>query len=76
MTQKDIIRMAQEAGARDCANSDKWGILEISYESLERLVSLAVLQEREACAKFCEEQYVFYGHDYVFAAGIRARGEK
>ena len=41
---------------------------EIDWQAAER--------EREECAKFCEEQYVFYGFDHVFAAGIRARGEK
>jgi hypothetical protein len=30
--------------------------------------------EREACAKVCEEQYKYYGHDHVFAVAIRARG--
>ena len=34
----------------------------------------AVAAEREACAKVCEEQYEYYGHDHVFAAAIRARG--
>ena len=29
--------------------------------------------EREACAKVCEEQYEYYGHDHVFAKAIRAR---
>jgi hypothetical protein len=40
--------------------------------ALQRLVE----DEREECAKFCDEQYEFYGFDHVFAAGIRARGEK
>ncbi len=31
--------------------------------------------EREACAKVCEEQYEYYGHDHVFAAAIRARSQ-
>jgi len=31
--------------------------------------------EREACAKLCEEQYEYYGHDHVFAKAIRARGQ-
>jgi hypothetical protein len=35
----------------------------------------AVAQEREACAKVCEEKYEYYGHDHVFAKAIRARGE-
>jgi hypothetical protein len=28
-------------------------------------------QVLEEAAKFCEEQYEFYGYDHVFAAGIR-----
>ena len=31
--------------------------------------------EREECAKVCEEKYEYYGHDHVFAAAIRARGQ-
>ena len=38
--------------------------------------ALVAAYEREECAKFCEEQYMFYGYDHVFADGIRARGEK
>ena len=40
MNRDDIIRMAIDAGATNCANPDKWGILEISYESLERFANL------------------------------------
>lgn len=39
-------------------------------------VEAARLEEREACAKFCDEQYEYYGFDQIFAAGIRARGDK
>jgi hypothetical protein len=46
------------------------------YSQARRNVQKLVDQEREECAKFCDEQYVFYGFDHVFAAGIRARGEK
>ena len=42
----------------------------------EKFAVLVAEHEREECAKFCEEQYEFYGFDHVFAAGIRARGEK
>ena len=35
----------------------------------------AVKAEREACAKVCEDQYEYYGHDHVFAKAIRARGQ-
>jgi hypothetical protein len=37
------------------------------------LIADAVEEEREACAKVCEEQYEYYGHDHVFAKAIRAR---
>jgi len=66
----DIIRMAREAeipGSWDLNWFDPY---------LERFADLVAAHEREECAKFCEEQYVFYGFDHVFAAGIRARGEK
>jgi hypothetical protein len=43
-------------------------LTEIAWQAAER--------EREGCAKFCDDQYEFYGFDHVFAAGIRARGEK
>jgi hypothetical protein len=36
---------------------------------------LVAQHEREACAKVCEEQYEYYGHDHVFAKAIRARGQ-
>jgi hypothetical protein len=53
----------------------------VAYEEeLERFAELveaaAVAKEREACAKLCEEQYEYYGHDHIFAAKIRARSEK
>ena len=70
MDRDDIIRMAREAeipGSWDLNWFDPY---------LERFADLVAAHEREECAKFCEEQYVFYGFDHVFAAGIRARGEK
>jgi hypothetical protein len=38
----------------------------------------AVLEEREACAKLCEEEQEYWGWDKVFDAAklIRARGEQ
>ena len=39
------------------------------------LIDEAVEAVREACAKVCEEQYEYYGHDHVFAKAIRARGK-
>jgi hypothetical protein len=70
MTREDIIRMAREAGTP--------GAWDLNWFDpyLERFADLVAAHEREECAKFCDEQYVFYGFDHVFAAGIRARGEK
>ena len=92
MDRDDIIRIAVEVDARGCANPDKWDILEISYENLERFAALVAAHEREECAKTCEEQIKAYmssqyttdplgGFRERFAAercaaAIRARGEK
>lgn len=38
--------------------------------------ALVAAAEREACAQLCESKYDYYGHDHIFAAAIRARGEK
>lgn len=47
MTQDEVLHMAIDAGATDCANPDKWGILEISYESLERFADLVAAHAYE-----------------------------
>jgi hypothetical protein len=67
MNRDDIIRMARDAGYGDAMAG-------LHAPALERFAALVAAHEREECAKFCEEQYVFYGYDDVFAAGIRARG--
>ena len=69
MTRDDIIRMAREAGYGDSMS-------DLHAPTLERFAALVAAHEREECAKFCDDQYEFYGFDHVFAAGIRARGEK
>jgi hypothetical protein len=69
MNREDIIRMAREAGI---ANS--WD-LNWQDKIIERFAALVASAEREACAKVCEEQYEYYGHDHVFAKAIRARGQ-
>ena len=80
MDRDDIILMARDAGASGCANSDKWGILEISYESLERFAALVAAHEREECAKICDSLAV--NPEYLSqitklaAMAIRDRGEK
>ena len=47
-------------------NKAKW--YQEGYEAGQR-------DEREACAKLCEEQYEYYGCDHIFAAKIRRRTE-
>jgi hypothetical protein len=76
MNQDEIFRMAREAGVTKPADPDAWDIFQFGYESLERFAAFVAAHEREECAKFCDDQYEFYGFDHVFAAGIRARGEK
>jgi hypothetical protein len=87
MNRNDIILMARDAGASGCANSDKWGILEISYESLERFAALVAAHEREACIAIAENKRHSpnfklasippqNGTAIDIANLIRARGEK
>ena len=46
----------------------------VSTQHLMTLVERVVAEEREACAKVCED-YVGYGTRDKFAATIRARGQ-
>jgi len=76
MSRDEIFRMAVQAGARPSLSPELWDFWNIRNTDLERFVALIAAHEREECAKFCDDQYEFYGFDHVFAAGIRARGEK
>ena len=66
---KTVIEMAREAGIRDCTCNGTKGCL-------ERFAELVRADEREACAKFIEDEYV---RQFVnpwredLAAAIRAR---
>jgi hypothetical protein len=54
MTRDDIIRMAREAGFAD-------GIAEImGLEGFYNFAALVAATEREACAKVCEEELVYF----------------
>ena len=44
-------------------------------QHIESLYEKGRADEREACAKLCEEQYEYYGCDHIFAAKIRGRTE-
>jgi len=62
MNREDIIRIAIEAGARDCANPDKWDIWEIRDKDLERFVKLVAAHEREKFAHWMIERGYATGH--------------
>ena len=51
-------------------------IFEEAKHIIKKAEARGAAVEREACAKLCEEQYEYYGHDHVFAAKIRARGNQ
>jgi len=63
----NIIELAKQAGFADSA-----GVVHAAYQ-LETFAALVAANEREECAKLCEEQYEYYGHDHIFAKAIRAR---
>jgi hypothetical protein len=68
---KDIIRMAQEAGWPEEA-----GVPDIGSMNLEHFAEIVRADEREACAKVCDNWPI--GRDDVceIAAAIRARSNK
>lgn len=71
MTNIDVIAMAREAG---------WTSYDSQDERFERFATLVRADEREACAKVCENIYE-YDEDVdtyyseIYASAIRARGE-
>ena len=72
MTQDEIIRMAREAG-------DDWdSTLSTDKEFLKRFAALVAAEEREACAKVCEDLGMatngMYERNHECATAIRARG--
>ena len=78
MNRDDIIRMAREVGLESiidiCADGSR--IVGIpDFDKLERFAALVVAQEREACAKVCEElgYHVMRG-GLTCADAIRERG--
>ena len=71
MTQDEIL----EALHKVVQENKHYTTWTVSTPHLVALVNLAIEHEREACAKVCEEQYEYYGHDHVFAKAIRTRGK-
>jgi hypothetical protein len=70
---EEEIRSIREAATQyGIPSEDAAGML-LFCEEFARMIAE---KEREACAKVCEEQYEYYGHDHVFAKAIRARGQE
>jgi hypothetical protein len=66
---KTTIDMAREAGG------DDWGLFKDFMPEIERLAALVRADEREACAKVCEElAEKEWADNERCAAAIRARG--
>jgi hypothetical protein len=72
MTRDDIIRMAREAELHCHVKLTEHGLI---IEDLQYFANLVAAAEREACANACEAKGMVKGGE-VFAARIRARGEK
>ena len=65
----NIIELAKQAGIEDSLEYDH---LECTEKSLAVFANLVAAQEREECAKVCDDEYFAF----VAADKIRARGEK
>jgi hypothetical protein len=81
MTKDDVLRMAKEAAQFDGTTSLEKSVVlyaAMSKEFLEKFAELVRADEREACAKVCEEWLHgdWHNQGVVAAAMIRARGEK
>lgn len=76
MTRDDIYRMAQEAGIRLASKSDTIDPRNVYLQELERFADLVAAEEREACARVCEEvDRRWVNQAEKCAERIRARGE-
>ena len=76
---KTVIEMAREAGILapiDLLDSNQWR--QDTIRELERFAELVRADEREACAKVCDElpwkDFDRLPSNIAFAAAIRARG--
>ena len=82
MTEKDIVRLAEESGL--------WLHTDRKYEAVERFAKLVAAAEREACAKVCADIGKEYNNEinkklglgyelqevaFDCEAAIRARGQ-
>ena len=74
MTRDDITRMALEAAS---VYSDTTDFFALSPNQLERFATRVAAQEREACAKVCDEAHELRNSSFQgAAAAIRARSQQ
>jgi hypothetical protein len=67
------MEMAQETGFTASSNPDLYDIMLVCDKSLEAFAALVREDEREACAKVCEDSVEYAGDE--LARQIRARGQ-
>jgi hypothetical protein len=70
---KTVIEMARESGIKS-GDIYKLTVGHMSIETLERFAALVRADEREACAKMCD-QLSDSSRDLRFGAAVRARGQ-
>ncbi len=79
MTQDEIIEMLRASCDKDKVDPEQNGFWVIVTEELERFAKLVAQQEREACAKVCDEIATEDGWEGSYAyrcvEAIRARGQ-
>jgi hypothetical protein len=77
MTQDEILQLAKDAGLRIDVRGKYFFV---GFVELSDLLDSAIIKEREACAKVCEQHFdgmTMLGGAYVACAkAIRARGEE
>ena len=76
---KTVIEMAREAGLGEMGRSTGFVFFQPGMDGLERFAALVRADEREACAKVCEniddyDENVDTYYSDIYANAIRARG--
>ncbi len=78
MTNEDIIRIAQEAGIGVKKDLEDWHVpvWHLGIDYLARFAALVRADEREACAKVCDDLADISGRYAYAATAIRERSKK
>jgi N-acetylglucosamine-6-phosphate deacetylase len=66
-----LMKIISESYDRGVADA-----LKTAVEATEKAIASAVAVEREACAKVCEEKWIYTASPSEMAEYIRARGKK